>query len=891
MEVILTHEQADFDAIASLLGAYLLNPKARPVLPRRFNRNVRTFLTFYETDLPFIDAAELPPDPIEVITLVDTQSLITLKGLTKKTSIYVIDHHPLRSNLPPGWTVSTYGLGACTTLFVENIRCNKVKLTPPQATLLLLGIYEDSGSLSYAGTTSRDVRAAAYLLDQGGSLNIAAKYLNPPLSTEQIELYDRLLASVENVPIDGRNIVIASAEAMHMSDEISSVAHKLRDLLNPAALFIMVHTAEGVRLVARSTTETINVSAILANFGGGGHERAASALIRLEESPAKENGLSGIDYIHAELLRILPKYILPEITVEQIMSRGPLLLAPEMLAEKAVELMQRYGYEGYPVVKDGVIVGLLTRHAVDRAIRHKMNLPISSLMKAGNVHVYPKDTIEDLQRIMNISDWGQIPVIEPASKKIIGIVTRTDLIKTMGTGKYYLPGRQNLALALESAMPFARLALLRLIADEAFTHQAAAYIVGGFVRDLLLKRPCFDFDVVIEGNAIDLGLSLSKRFGGRIVAHRRFGTAKWWIADIRPELAKYLSKKEISDPNDLPESLDLISARTEFYDYPTALPTVERSSIKLDLHRRDFSINTLALRLDGQYYGDLYDYWDGLHDVKLGQVRALHSLSFVDDPTRMLRAVRFEQRFNFHIEARTLQLMDEAQSLLRQVSGDRLRHELDLIFQEERAIPMMARLEELDLLNSIHSTLTWNESISARVEKALSTVPDPEWKIANPMESATTRKVLCYLLWMIQPPCQEISLVSKRLRFPNQLNTALESACSLYMEANSLSTARPSQIVQRFERVPLISLYVINFLDVLPDIKEKINQYIHKWQFVRPMTSGKILLEIGIKPGPAYRKVLEQLRSAWLDDQIKSAEEERALLEVLLTNIKDENVS
>jgi len=154
----------------------------------------------------------------------------------------------------------------------------------------------------------------------------------------------------------------------------------------------------------------------------------------------------------------------------------------------------------------------------------------------------------------------------------------------------------------------------------------------------------------VEGNAINLAKALEKHFGGRMVSHSRFGTAKWQMAEIRAELIHRLPGNGPFDPADLPESLDLISARTEFYEYPTALPTVERSSIKLDLHRRDFTINTLALRLDGRHYGDLYDYWGGLNDLKRGAVRVLHSLSFVDDPTRMLRAVRFEQRFGFQIE-------------------------------------------------------------------------------------------------------------------------------------------------------------------------------------------------------------------------------------------------
>ena len=200
--------------------------------------------------------------------------------------------------------------------------------------------------------------------------------------------------------------------------------------------------------------------------------------------------------------------------------------------------------------------------------------------------------------------------------------------------------------------------------------------MGGFVRDLLVERPSIDFDVVVEGDAISLGKAVSKKYGGRVATHQRFGTAKWQIADIRDRLAEKLGNEygQKVDACEFPDTLDLVSARREFYTHPTALPTVERGSIKLDLHRRDFTINTLAMRLDGNHYGELHDYWGGLADLHTGLVRVLHSLSFVDDPTRILRAIRFEQRFGYKIGDRTLELLTAALPLLDRVSGDRLRH-------------------------------------------------------------------------------------------------------------------------------------------------------------------------------------------------------------------------
>ena len=172
MKIILTHEQADFDALASLLGASLLDEQARPVLPRRLNRNVRSFLTLYGLELPFIEPQDLPKTRISTITLVDTQSMITLKGMDSKTQVFVIDHHELRSDLPKDWHIKTEDIGATTTMLVEGILERGIHLSVTQASLLLLGIYEDTGKLTYSRTTPRDVRAAASLLEQGASLQI-----------------------------------------------------------------------------------------------------------------------------------------------------------------------------------------------------------------------------------------------------------------------------------------------------------------------------------------------------------------------------------------------------------------------------------------------------------------------------------------------------------------------------------------------------------------------------------------------------------------------------------------------------------------------------------------------------------------------------------------------
>ena len=346
------------------------------------------------------------------------------------------------------------------------------------------------------------------------------------------------------------------------------------------------------------------------------------------------------------------------------MSKDPLTITPETSAQDAVLLMQRYGYEGYPVVREGKVVGLLNCRSVDRAMSHKLNLHAASLMEAGEVFVFADETLDEVQYQMIHTGWGQIPVLDRKNKNIVGIVTRTDLLKAIGKPRINLPGKKNLTSLLNSCLPAAHVSFLQLIGQEASAQKTAVYIVGGFVRDLIMERPSLDFDIVVEGDAIALARALWTKYGGKLNTHKRFGTAKWLLEDATDRLLNNETRFEKITTLDLPESLDLISARTEFYDYPSALPQVEHGNIKLDLHRRDFSINTLALRLDGHHFGELYDYWGGLEDIQNKIIRVLHSLSFVDDPTRLIRAVRFEKRFNFTIEPRTLQLMKEAEALI-----------------------------------------------------------------------------------------------------------------------------------------------------------------------------------------------------------------------------------
>lgn len=870
--IICTHEQADFDAVASLLGVWLVDRDAIPLLPRRLNRNVRAFVTLYTEALPFQRLADWTRTPIDRLTVVDTQSPPSVKGMSDDTSVHLIDHHPPGDRLHAAWSKHIEEVGATATLLVEDLQELGVTVDRVQSTLLLLGIYEDTGSLSYAGTTPRDLRASAWLVENNADLNLVADFLNHPLSNGQRALYDRLLENVETHDFQGLKVLIATGEAGDLVEEISTLAHKLRDVYDPDGLFVLVQMEDSVQMVARSTTDALDVGQVAEGFGGGGHDRAAAALIR---------DLS-VDQVRDKLLARLAGAIEPAATIAEIMSRDPQLLAPNTEIAEAAERMQRFGHEGYPVVEDNRVLGLLTRRAVDRAMSHGMqDEPIMRIMQAGDVSVSMNDSIHHLQKLMIEHGWGQVPVTDTDSDEIIGIVTRTDLLSALGN-LYEREATPSLAADLERALPPARLRLLKCVAAEAEARKDALYIVGGFVRDLILGEPSVDYDLVVEGDAIGLAQRLANKYGGRVSSHRRFGTAKWSIEADHEKLLKRL-ELHARETNDLPRTLDFVTARAEFYPHPTALPSVRSGSIKLDLHRRDFTVNTLAFRLDGSHYGQLLDHWGGGRDLREGKIRVLHSLSFMDDPTRMLRAVRLEQRLGFTIEERTRELLKDALPLLDRVSGDRIRSEIDLIFQEKKLLPIMQRIDDLGLFEAIHPSLPWTDDIAARFERSLTFKPDERWRLKAIPEKA----YLLYAAWMAGLDPERAAHVAERLSFPGSLREDIVAVSQLIRIVTDLDRNTPtSELVSVFDVYPervLVAVWLS--LDELQYVREAIEEYLATWRFITPTVDGDVLRARGLKPGPRYTQILNMLRDAWLDGRVHTQEEESNLLDAMLEDV------
>ncbi len=398
--------------------------------------------------------------------------------------------------------------------------------------------------------------------------------------------------------------------------------------------------------------------------------------------------------------------------------------------------------------------------------------------------------------------------------------------------------------------------LLQEIGKE--VHQPI-YVVGGFVRDLLLRRENLDLDIVIEGDAIAFAQYLTDKWDGRLQSHRKFGTA----TVTRPDGFK----------------IDFVSARSETYEHPAALPLVRWGTIEDDLYRRDFSMNALAMDLNPDSFGALVDCTDGLKDLRAGNIRVLHNQSFIHDPTRIFRAIRYEQRYGFQIVENDQTLIREAirQGVLEFVSGQRIRNEIDCILAEETVPRTVQRLREFDLFRAIQPKWSVPVDFTTRWNAARKAI---DWASKYLSEDKIN---IDAMLWMTLLGCLHATeAVSNRLGLENQLRSKLIAKGRLCKTLDKLNPdSKPSEVYMLLKPYPLEAL-VFTLMQVDWQT-ENIKNYLIKLRRVQPLISGDDLIQLGLKPGRCFTDLLWKAFSAQLDGKVFTKQEIYQLL-----RIKDE---
>ncbi len=864
MDIITSHNSMDFDGLASMVAAGKLYPWAIPVVSGSLSKNVKQFMGLYKDSLVFKYPQEIDLDAVEKVILVDTRNinrLGQLKSLGEKPREYLVfDHHPAGEGDVEGTINEIHMIGATTTILVEKIREQGIHLTSFEATILALGIYEDTGNLLFTSTTARDAEAVAHLLRQGANLVVVTGFVAESFSNEQRVLMQNLQSRIKRFRVNGLDVAYASGTVENFVPGLDMVTHHLSEVEACDAVFVAVVMQGKAQVVARSRTSNIAVNDILAPLGGRGHDKAASAVVKNPQ----------LDEIESIIVEGLHSKTNVGLMARDIMSSPVKSVPLDVTMEEVGRIMLRYGHTGMPVVDGDILVGIISRRDVDKARMHKLgHAPVKGFMSRDVVTMGPEALIADIRRMVVERDIGRVPIVE--NGRLVGIVSRTDLLRTLH-GEHY-PEDHALMFdvseselttdhlpTMEARLPKRIQDMLQVASNTADQMEVGAYCVGGFVRDMLLGVPNFDVDLVIEGDGMAYAGRLAQALGGRARLHERFKTGVVLLPDGY--------------------KIDVATARTEYYEFPAALPSVEKSSIREDMYRRDFTINTMGLCLNNERYGELIDYFGGQQDLQKGLIRILYNLSFVEDPTRIMRAIRFETRFRFSIEPHTLEFARDAihRRLLGQLSYKRILQELVLILEEKDPLLALRRMDEIGVWEYVLPEVR----INANIRYMMRRVPQVLGYLAERHLDSGARQWVVYmevLLSGVDP--SELDQIMDRYHFDREAGRSLRRAPELLKIVRDFQGDPELPMSEIHRRLAsFTSENLVYFLMSLDQewAWEKAVHYLELREESSCILTGNDLRAMGIKPGPIYSVILERLRAAAMDGLTGSYDSEMALV-------------
>lgn len=884
--LITCHSNADFDALAAMCAAALIYGPCDVLFPGTQEANLQTFYQELKErpgaapGCTFLDDRVPDFSKYGRLVAVDTRRRSRLRHVwplldNPGTRIEVWDHHPETSDDVHAHVCHAEICGAVTTLLIEEIQKRNIAVPRETATVLGLGIYSDTGSFSFSSVTQRDFAAAGWLLGRGMDINIISEKTAFSMTKEHIRALNALLESAQTYHINGADVVLAEATLDSYLDDFAFLAHKMMEMEKFDILFAIGRMDDRIQIVARSRSHAVNVGAVCSAFGGGGHAYAASASVRDKTLSEVRDGILTQLYLQEE----------GEKTARDYMSQPAIGIEEGHTIAEADELMLHFGLKTMPVFAPMTrrCTGLIDSQITQKAIAHGLaGAPLTDYMRRNLKTLPVTATLRDITTVIVGARQRLVPIVSGGSS-VVGVVSRTDLINIFAQEPGRMnptdraPKSRNMGRTMRDRLPKDVLDILEKAGALGRSRQTPVYVVGGFVRDLLLKTPNHDIDLVVEGDGIGFARAFAGVLGGRVRVHKKFLTS----VVIFPGAGG----KE--------ERVDVATARLEYYESPAALPTVEHSSIKMDLYRRDFTINALAIRLDCEPMGEIVDFFGGQKDIRDRVIRVLHTLSFVEDPTRCLRAVRFEQRYHFRIGPATEKLIknDVSLKLLDKLSPSRLFNEFEHICAEETAILCIRRLHELGILQAIHPQLSINPD---RKEMLIRTAKVMAWYRLLYIDEEM-RPWLVYFLVLCSSLTYAVTLeVFRRLGIPpalkNEVLGCREKARSLRSSLKRLTATpgfRVSALCAMLRPLPVeFVLYLMADMEV-PETRRALSRYITVWRTEKPSVDGSDLKKLGLAPGPAYGVILQRLLEAKLDGTAASPEEQLSLARELTGQAMD----
>ncbi|WP_456437600.1 CBS domain-containing protein [Desulfurobacterium sp.] len=856
--VITAHKNMDLDALGAVIAVRKLYPDAVVVLPGTKGKDVIKVLEENPKLLDYVDETGFNGE-IEKLIVVDTSDIERIPEVVKDkiagkdVPVIIYDHHTRETSGFKNVRLYFKETGAVTSLLTMILKGKGIIPSPLEASIMALGIYSDTGSFLFPGTSSLDHIAAGYLFSIGANPEIIKHYLPREFSPEEIDILKVLKDNVEILEINGNRIALTTVQFDKYVGDIAHLVSKLLDINNYPALIAVAGVEGTVFVIGRSKTPLVDVSRLAEKLGGGGHSEAASAVIRDKT----------VYEVKEKVIEVLKDIVYPAKVAGDIMSSPAQTVKKDMTVKECLSFLMKQGINAAPVLDDrGMLVGIINRSLTDKAYYMGMDdEPVSTVMEREFSCVFPDTPVSEIEEIIVSNQQTLVPVIDRG--KVVGVITRTDVLTNLyrdeidESEKFYMrrsssPHFKNVKQMLKERLPGKVYELLKKVGEVATEKGISAYVIGGFVRDLIIGRKNLDVDIVVEGDATKLAKAFAKKVGGKVHVFDKFKTATVTLLDGF--------------------KVDFASARTEIYRAPGALPEVDTAPLKKDLFRRDFTINTLAVKLNGREFGKLVDFFNGLKDIKEKKIRVLHALSFVEDPTRILRALRFAVRYRFDIGKHTEKLLKIAvqKNLFRTVEGKRVYLELKHIFEEDNPLRIVNRMEEYGILKAFSPRFIWNKKkrdFFDRIRKIInwhrltfsrSRVDYPIFYFAAFFESLPAEEI-DRLLKDFSVPEDEANLIKNLIYRGKQLTTKLEKG-----------SFTNSELFETLKREKEEMILYVAARTTKEELKHRLLQYLKEWRDLKLAITGNDLKEMGLKPGPVFKEVLTELKHRILDGKVEN---------------------
>ncbi|GAB4284928.1 MAG: CBS domain-containing protein [Candidatus Rifleibacteriota bacterium] len=847
-EIIAFPHNADLDLVAAARCLILLNSSLTILHPVRLNQNaweaVRKQGWFKSIKFKDLDFSKVAAVHLLGITLPKHNP--ELVDQLVRHNIRTVSYANRESRLPISTEAITIKTISFTAHFLQHCLENNYKMSKDDLFLFSAAVTEKTWAGLAGRVTNQDLEMLARLRKTKVSTRRIANSIVLGLREGQIGLYHKMLKNIEDIHPGNWPISLICINSSGQVQDLEPVVDAVWSDISPPIMVICISSGNFTRVWARSSVPGVDFAEVFKDFRPRINRNWVC--FSFSGNSHQMNTLSIKDY----LARSIPA----DLTAEQIMSASPQCIDWGATVKDAMDAMLRFNIMSLVVLKEKVFAGLITRRDLDRAVQMELlDSPIGPYVPTSIPTVGPATPVRVLKNIMVRFNLTRIPVVD--SGNVVGIITSRELLRSLPdylplppdylplAEQTVLPSPTEMADALKRVFSVKALHILAKIGKTAEEKGIQAFAVGGFVRDLLLEKSNLDIDIVVIGDAIPFAKSLSKDFSCDYKVFDRFHTARIYLEDMK---------------------IDFSSARIEHYPDPGALPQIEFSGLSNDLFRRDFTINTLALALNPQVFLQLKDFFGGYSDLTQKKIKILHSFSFLEDPTRLFRALRFARRFNFSLEKDTRRAFDLAihRGCLHKLSKKRIGSEISRCLKEERPHKIVEDLFNAGLMEALSPELTDISLIPGKFRLVKSLVRkfknieqniDEEAILWTGLLSAISRKEAASVLDSIG------AHHSRRIITINCLK-ALEE---VPRKISSIPVEDSVSLFYLLEEFTLEALIALMAFSLEKHNSRKVLRFILELRGIRPEITGKDLINAGIPPGAHMRTIFRRILNLKLE--------------------------